>query len=201
MEKISYYEDRIKPLFNEADIKVKDPISTVLTKFDTLKSSLRKEEFVALKAYLKDNWNIERNLLEEVLKPFQDPILTKDIEEDTNYIEYDDMIYNKCPECSGRLFPQFSFCPYCGYNTNLRQEEAAEPGIGRRRLKQKFKPRGFRQQGPRDGSGPNRFCPEKVFSDMIVESVNIEMEETDLGKISEMDIKNVERELERFIPQ
>ena len=182
----------ISNLLKEKNVDLDDNVHQVLTK---IKGSI----LPGVKSFLKKNWSQEKNYLLDPTKDFKDPTIEDsfilEIEnEDGPFRVTQDRAFSICPSCKSRIFPDFDFCPYCGYDVKdinrepLKLDRDLRPRLGRRepvRIR-----RGVGDGlGRRDGLGPHYpYC----VSETIVEDEEV--------KVTEQDVKNAKREIGKYLP-
>jgi len=216
MAKSSYFKNRMLPLVISVGITYTDDVDKVLGKFEKLKGSISKNEFKAVKSFLKSYWDIEKTLTYKKegkefpiysdwhpgftethpnTNPsytFRDPVLDKNNTvivktPENKFVKTDDTMFLRCPSCGGRLLPQFSFCPYCGFeNTKLPNGTPTEP------ITVPKIPDTQPHIEPNHSPCMEHNQPQPFMADTIVE-------DKELGKVSKQDLLHI-KEIEKYLP-
>jgi len=153
----SYYLDRLIPMFLVSGIVSEDALDEVSNKFQKFEDTLEEKEYESIQSWIENYWEIEKNFINHaydihkklttsIIKSdidlpilFQDPALNQNtmvpLFKENNQMQIDETSFDRCPKCSGRVFPQFNFCPYCGFIMQhpAEQEQVLpnnDPGLG-----------------------------------------------------------------------
>lgn len=137
--KLSFYYGTYIPVLLSANTKHTDDLTDILRKLDRV--NVNANTVSKVKYFLKKYWLFEKKTLKDAFQlnaklkaeikaccncaegqeqpMIQDPALVNPNSTiirtpDQKYMLFEDTYFYLCPQCQGRLYPQFRCCPYCG---------------------------------------------------------------------------------------
>ena len=175
----------IKEVLKKKKVRLSDGVHQVLSKLGQTDPKVR--------SFLKKNWDDEKNFLLDPSQDGTDPAINEGYIlkiGDSPFRVFRNRAFSVCPKCEGRLFPDFDFCPYCGFEVRKIDREP-------QRLDRDYRPRIGRQVNIRRDGVNRRDTLGPHYFDTLGSKVIVEDEEV---KVTEQDIKDAEKEIGKYIP-
>jgi len=109
-----YYDIFIKNIKNSGIVK-KDTIHSCMKKLEANIHDIK--QLSKVKNFVRKYWNFERSVLDTSYLNYinnsnKDPIQVKG----DKFILFNDAVFQVCHMCKGRLFSDFTSCPFCSAN-------------------------------------------------------------------------------------
>lgn len=193
-----YY--RILSIFKDADIKPDDTKLIAISKIESLDLNSSDRQFML--SFIINNWSIEKvfieagfNLFDKInplsentsdnnqnsLPPIEESVIMEDpctspIQKTPSGLGkmkiFKDIAFPTCKGCGGRLFKDFSYCPWCGDEFILPENETTI-----------------------------FFVPLKFSAKSKNQSNKVLVEDPELGVITEAEVKKMAKTIEKHIPK
>jgi hypothetical protein len=109
-----YYQTFISNL-KKNNVQCDDTIHSVMLKLES--SSYNVKHLPKIKTFVRKYWPFEKTILNAAYINFKndsmiDPASSM-VNEGQNFVVFEDTIFSVCPNCKGRIFPEFNHCPFC----------------------------------------------------------------------------------------
>jgi hypothetical protein len=144
---------------------------------------------------------------------------------DNKFVKIEDTMFKACRRCSGRLIPEFAFCPYCGFdlsNFKLDLNPVVIPDVPTYSSHESHGGKmtsndnstedksifGLKAD-PKFTPGGERQSKGRIFRDgkpvnvrmTNVKASNIVFEDKEVGRITDQDVATAAKGIEKFIPK
>lgn len=123
---MSYFRTHIVDQCLTAGVAPTDSIKSALSK---LEKCISCPNLPLIKNFIRNRWGTDRFFMDKTTPFGVDPALDQAVLVKTpfgKFVKFKDTMFQRCPRCGGRLFPEFDFCPFCSYNLG---ENPPEPQV------------------------------------------------------------------------
>ena len=191
--------NEIRELLKKKKARLSDNTHQVLSKLGKLDPKIR--------SFLKKNWDEEKNFLLDPSQDNTDPAFNEGYIlkiGDSPFRVFRNRAFSVCPKCGGRLFPDFDFCPYCGFEVGgidrepqrLDRNRNIDRKVEPQELDRKYLDR-HRRNGIKKWDGIRRW---DIFGPHHLDTIGEVIVEDEEVKVTEKDVKDAEREIGKYLP-